>query len=65
MNCPKCNRPMTCGAPHGDGDTHQFECHRCGVYIGVGGSQQAYQQIPFDPRRRRPNEHGIGGPLPR
>jgi hypothetical protein len=64
MNCSKCQRPMSCGAPHGDGDTHQFECHRCGVYIGARG-EHVNRSIPFNPARRRPNEHGIGGPLPR
>lgn len=30
-------------------------------------ARQKRQQIsiPFNPARRRPNEHGIGGPLPR
>jgi hypothetical protein len=31
-NCPKCNTPMTGGAPHGPWPV-QWECRRCGVIV--------------------------------
>lgn len=34
MNCPKCNRPMVCGAPHGP-SMAQWECRPCNVYIPI------------------------------
>ncbi len=34
MNCPKCNQPMACGAPHTSAPV-QYECRRCNVYIPV------------------------------
>ncbi len=39
MNCPKCNQPMTCGAPHGPWAV-QYECRRCNVYIPVSGDRR-------------------------
>ena len=35
MNCPRCDTPMTKGAPHSEGDAYQHECHNCGKCIGV------------------------------
>lgn len=33
MNCPKCNQPMSCGAPHSEEIKVQYECHSCGQYV--------------------------------
>lgn len=35
MHCPKCNREMTCGAPHSEGYAYQWECHGCGYILPV------------------------------
>lgn len=32
MNCPKCGRQMTGGAPHCETIKVQMECHPCGHY---------------------------------
>jgi transposase-like protein len=34
MNCPRCETPMSKGAPHSEGDAFQWECGNCGKCIG-------------------------------
>jgi hypothetical protein len=34
VNCPKCGREMSRGAPHGP-EPVQYECRPCNVYIGA------------------------------
>lgn len=40
MECPKCGRTMTIGAPHSEGDKYQYECLGCGHVIPVGRTEE-------------------------
>lgn len=60
MNCPRCETPMSKGAPHSEGDAYQYECHNCGKVIGEPrrseGKQPVYQYGALDTAwmRRKP-----------
>jgi hypothetical protein len=38
-NCPKCNLPMTGGAPHGPWPI-QYECRHCGTIVVPPGKKK-------------------------
>jgi hypothetical protein len=56
MNCPRCEVPMSKGAPHSEGDAFQWECGRCGKCIGEPRGTdylEPYRYFPMDNAVRR------------